>query len=301
VAREDDETGAARLSQGPKPLVSAAALRRDRAYLVVVAGQNVGEMFPLGASVVIGRGSDADVRVVDDQISRRHARILVQGSEASIEDLGSKNGTFVNGAAVQREKLKDGDKVQIGTATVFRFAYHDEIEESFQRQMYESALRDPLTRIYNRKYLIDRLHSEVAYSLRHATPLSLLLFDVDHFKKINDTRGHPAGDSVLVGLARHVLRIIRTEDVFARYGGEEFAILSRGIGLEGSKKFAERLRAAIGTYPFMHEQERIHVTISIGISSMPRGDVAKAEDLVSLADQALYQAKGSGRNRVCLA
>jgi len=299
VGREDDETGEVTII-GQRTLVSEATLARDRAYLVVIAGANVGEMFPVGGGLVIGRGADADIRVMDDEISRRHARIAVLGKDILVEDLGSKNGTFLNGTPVRRKALSDGDKIQIGATTVLRFSVHDRLEESFQRQMYESALRDPLTRAYNRKYLLDRLQSELAYAQRHASPLSLLLFDVDHFKRINDSYGHPAGDAVLVGLARHVLRIIRTEDVFSRYGGEEFAILSRGIPLDGAARFAERLRSAIEGYPVIHEGVRMTVTISVGVTAVPQAQVEQPNELVVLADRALYQAKHEGRNRVCV-
>ena len=297
VAREDDETGETTII-GTRALVNEATLQRDRAYLVVIAGANVGEMFPVGGGLVIGRGGDAAVRVMDDEISRRHARIAVLGKDIFVEDLGSKNGTFVNGTPVRRQVLRDGDKIQVGASTVLRFSVHDQIEESFQKQMYESALRDPLTRVYNRKYLIDRLQSELAYAQRHTAPLSLLLFDVDHFKQVNDTKGHLAGDAVLVGLARHVLRIIRTEDVFARYGGEEFAILSRGIPLDGATRFGERLRSAIEGYPIMFEGEKITVTVSVGVTAVPEAQVEKVSELVALADRALYDAKDAGRNCV---
>lgn len=295
---EDEEDTGETTTIGRAGLLDPHSLRRDRASVVVIAGAGVGEMFAVGGGLVIGRGGDADVRIVDDQISRRHARIGVHGQDVFVEDLGSKNGTFLNGSPVRRELLRDGDKIQIGPNTVLRYALHDSLEESFQKQMYESALRDPLTRVYNRKYLLDRTQSELAYALRHGSPLSFLMIDVDHFKKVNDTHGHPAGDAVLVTLARHVLRVIRSEDVFARYGGEEFAILSRGIALDGATKFAERLRAAIETYPFVHEGARIPVTISIGIAALPAPDVARASELVGRADSALYRAKHEGRNRV---
>lgn len=300
VAREDDDTGETTVIGG-RALVSEATLQRDRAYLTVIAGANVGEMFPVGGGLVIGRGADASVRVMDDEISRRHARVAVLGKEILVEDLGSKNGTFVNGKPVRRHALCDGDKIQVGASTVLRFSVHDQIEERFQRQMYESALRDPLTRIYNRKYLLDRLQSELAYAQRHASPLSLLLFDVDHFKRVNDTKGHLAGDAVLAGLARHVLRIIRTEDVFARYGGEEFAILSRGIPLDGATRFGERLRSAIEGYPIAFEGARLTVTVSVGVTAVPEAKAERVSDLVALADRALYDAKDSGRNCVRVA
>jgi two-component system cell cycle response regulator len=297
VGRDDDTEEATMIGQNP--FIADATQKRDRAYLTVIVGANVGEMYAVGGGLVIGRGAEVEIRVMDDEISRRHAQVSVTGNVISIEDLGSKNGTFVNGTKVRRETLRDGDKIQIGGNTVLRFSFSDTLEESFQRQMYESALRDPLTRIYNRKYLMDRMSSEMAYAVRHGSPLSLLLFDIDHFKKVNDTRGHLAGDAVLTGLARHTLRIIRTEDVFARYGGEEFAILSRGIALDGALKFGERLRGAIETYPFMFEGQRISVTISIGITALPStSGIKEAAEMLALADKALYASKDGGRNRV---
>lgn len=297
MARQDEETAEITIVGGRAERISEATLKRDRASLIVIAGENVGEMFSVGGGLVIGRG-DVDVRVIDEEISRRHARIAVHGKDVFLEDLGSRNGTYLNGVQVRREILRDGDKIQIGSHTVLRFALHDSLEESFQKQMCESALRDPLTGAYNRKYLLDRLQSELAYANRHGTPLSFLLLDVDRFKSINDAHGHPAGDVVLVELARHVQRVIRTEDVFARYGGEEFGVLSRGIAIEGARKFAERLRHAIEGYPFAHEGRAIPVTISIGLTGVPAPETRKASEIVSRADKALYAAKANGRNKV---
>jgi two-component system, cell cycle response regulator len=273
-------------------------MRKDRAYVTIIAGSHVGEMYPIAGGLVVGRGGDVDIRIVDDDISRRHARIGIQGRDVFVEDLGSKNGTQLNGVSIRRESLRDGDKIQVGGSTVLRFSMQDALDESFQRQMYESALRDPLTRVYNRKYLMDRMASEIAYAARHTAPLSLLLIDIDFFKTINDTYGHLAGDAVLVGLSKHVLRVIRTEDVFARYGGEEFAILSRGISVAGAAKFGGRLRAAIETYPFSFEGQRIQITVSLGVAGMPECPVSDAPSLLGFADQALYAAKNGGRNRV---
>jgi two-component system cell cycle response regulator len=299
VAREDDETG--EIAVGIDPARESVRQRRDRPYLVVVAGPRTGEMFSVGEGVVIGRGADADVRVDDVEASRLHARITMQAGEAWVEDLESRNQTTLNGDPVTKARLTNGDKIRVGGPTVFRFGLHDMLDEAFQKQMYESALRDPLTHVYNRKYLGERLESELAYSRRHGSPVSLLLFDIDHFKKINDTYGHPAGDAVLSGLARHVLKMVRVEDVFARYGGEEFAILSRGIHLDDAHRFAERLRAAVAVCPFMFERKRIQITVSLGLGCSPRPDVTSASAFVAVVDRALYAAKESGRNRVCLA
>src|SRR5437016_12103297 len=118
--------------------------RRDRAYLIVLAGNNVGEMYKVEDNMVIGRGQESAIRIVDEGISRRHARIGCSDEHIVVEDLGSTNGTFLNGAKVSRQVLKDGDKIQVGSTTILKFTYHDNLDENFQRQMYESALRDGL-------------------------------------------------------------------------------------------------------------------------------------------------------------
>src|SRR5690606_26447697 len=125
------------------------------------------------------------------------------------------NGTFVNGQQVEAQLLKDGDKIQVGTTTILKFSYHDDLEEQFQRKMYEGALRDGLTKAFNKKYFEDRLQSEVAFALRHGTALSLIMLDLDLFKRINDTYGHLAGDYVLTTFSSSVISTIRKEDVFA--------------------------------------------------------------------------------------
>jgi two-component system, cell cycle response regulator len=175
------------------------------------------------------------------------------------------------------------------------------MDEGFQRQMFESASRDALTQIYNKRFLIEQLQSEYAYAARHGTELSLLLFDIDHFKRINDTHGHPAGDYVLAQLCRIVIPTIRTEDVFARYGGEEFVILSRTTNRAAAQIVAERVRRIIEQCEFVFEGRRIPVTVSIGIAAMPDRSIGSPEALVSVADKALYDAKRGGRNRVVLA
>src|SRR5262245_18369070 len=170
---------------------SASANQRDRAYLIVLAGNNVGEMYKVaGEQMIIGRGQQAEIQIIDEGISRRHARVSVENASVLIEDLGSTNGTLLNGQKLGgREILKDGDKIQVGSTTILKFTYHDKLEEHFQRQMYESALRDGLTKIFNKKHLLDRLESEFAFAARHRVPLTLVMFDLDHFKRINDNHG----------------------------------------------------------------------------------------------------------------
>ncbi len=249
--------------------------------------------------LVIGRSTDANLQIDDDGISRKHAK-LVRGASGqySVLDLGSTNGTFLNGIKVDVAEVHDGDKIQLGKNTVVKFSLQDQLEEQYQRSIYESATRDGLTRIFNKKYFLDALRKEFAYCLRHRVPLSLVIFDVDHFKKINDTYGHPAGDAVLVRLAQRIAETVRSEDIFARYGGEEFALMLRESSEEQALQCAERCRKAIDSTQFTFNGTPIRVTISLGVANLLDTDFVKPEDLIAAADGYLYRAKKGGRNRV---
>ncbi len=290
--REEDRTAIGKIAPMP------ASSRRDRAHLIVLAGEALGQMFRIEESgVVVGRAGDADIRLHDDGVSRRHARIVLADGQVCIEDLGSANGTLVNGEPVQRAVLSDGDKIQMGSTTILKFTYADELEEKFQQKMHDAALYDALTKACNKRHFLHRLETEVAYAKRHSTPLSLLMIDIDHFKRINDGHGHPAGDHVLSTLGQIVSSALRTEDLFARFGGEEFAVLCRGVTANSALSLAERLRARVETFAFEYQGRRIPVTISVGVAAwFDQAD--SATKLISDADEALYKAKGSGRNRV---
>jgi two-component system cell cycle response regulator len=283
-------------------IAPAAPVSGKRAQLVVLAGANVGEMYSLFGTLGIGRGRDADIRIQGDGISRQHARIHVSPAGVVLEDLGSTNGSFVNGERVVDQcPLNDGDKIQLGGTTILKLTYQDDIDEDFQRQMFESASRDALTQIYNKRFFVERLHSEHAFSIRHRAALSLVMFDIDHFKQINDTYGHLAGDHVLASLAKAVAPMIRSEDVFARYGGEEFVILSRSTDPPSAAVVAERVRAAVEAHSYEYEGTKINVTVSVGVAAAPHNEIRAPEDLVARADKALYEAKRAGRNRVVIA
>jgi len=276
-------------------------VKRDRAYLVVLAGASVGEMYKIESEeTIIGRGQRAAIRLFDDGISREHAKITVEGSRIILADLGSTNGTYCNGLKVDRKELADGDKILVGSTTILKFTYHDNLDEIFQKQMYESALRDGLTKAFNKKYFTDRLESEYTFSIRHATPLALVLFDIDHFKKVNDTYGHQAGDHVLSEISVLLTGALRAEDVFARYGGEEFGVICRGSDAAQALVVGERMRKAVEAHKFVYDGSNIPVTISVGVAVLPDETVKDANDLVSHADQALYKSKHGGRNRVTL-
>ena len=294
IGDDDDEATRVGIIEVPK------ATAKDRAYLIVLTGDGVGSMFRIEGESIIGRSSTANVRLNDDGVSRRHARLIQKGSSVVIEDLNSANGTFVNDEQITERTLRDGDKIRIGSTSILKFSYHDDLEESFQQRMYEAALYDSLTRAFNKKYLLERLPTELAYAKRHGTSLSLLMFDVDFFKKINDTYGHLAGDAVLIKLAKLAAGALRQEDIFGRYGGEEFAILCRGVKLQHAGVLGERLRSTVESSIFEHEGRRLAVTISVGVASYPTSPVETPNQLIAAADEALYEAKRCGRNRVLL-
>ena len=267
--------------------------------LTVLVGGDVGAVFEIGrAAVLIGRSPDAHITLDDDGASRRHARIVQTASDYEIEDLGSTNGTLINNARISgRMQLVNGVRVQIGN-TLLRFSLQDKIEQEASRRVYEMSVRDGLTGVYNRRYFDERMASEFAFAARHRTALCVLLVDIDHFKRVNDGFGHPAGDAVLRAIAGELREGCRTEDVVARYGGEEFAVIARSIDVPGTRLFAERVRLMVENAHIQWENANLRVTASVGLAHNQAGSFGKAEALVAAADVALYAAKHAGRNRV---
>jgi diguanylate cyclase (GGDEF)-like protein len=277
--------------------------RVQRAYLIVVNTKTVasiGKMFKLeGLEMILGRSADNAIQIEDDGISRKHAKVMLgPDGKFMLVDLGSTNGTYLNGHKVNARALQDGDKIQIGSNTVLKFSLQDALEEEYQRGIYESATRDDLTKLFNKKYFLDALKKEFSYCTRHRVPLSLMLFDVDHFKKVNDVYGHPCGDHVLMNIAQRVTETVRSEDVLARYGGEEFAVMLREQGADKAQVCADRCRRAVAQTPFTFNGQEIPVTISLGIATLFEGDFKTPEELIAEADRYLYKAKAGGRNRV---
>ena len=268
-----------------------------RATLVLVAGPAPGQVYSLGDNMIIGRDATADIHVDDPAVSRLHIRVYTEDGNYLVEDLGSVNGTLVGGTKISRRQLVDGDRIQLGSRVILKFSLLHEAEERLQRQLFESATRDPLTKAFNKKYITERLAAEVAHARRHSSPLELVIFDLDRFKHVNDVHGHLAGDAVLRAVADRVHSLIRTEDVFGRFGGEEFVLVSRGAD---AAKLAERIRASIESLLIPTSSGELGVTVSIGVARLDEvGFDTTGIRLIEVADRRLLRAKRSGRNQVC--
>ena len=267
--------------------------------LVHVQGTEMGRVRALDKpTMLIGRATDADIWLSDDGVSRKHARFVRQGGVTVIEDLESANGTFVQGEKVARRVLKTGDQIQLGPSAIFRYSITDDDQRALLEQLYSTSVTDSLTGARNREYLDTLMVSELSYAKRHEHDISFLLFDLDHFKRVNDTFGHPAGDAVLVAVSTAVRGTLRAEDALCRYGGEEFCVLLRSIDLPGAAQLGERIRSIIQELRVIHDGHAIPVTASIGCSSRAELLEPSASGLVGLADRRLYLAKAAGRNRV---
>jgi diguanylate cyclase (GGDEF)-like protein len=293
----DSDTTATEIPSLSEPLSPTGSAR---ACLTVITGTAAGQMFKvLRGDAIIGRSPTAAIRIIDDGVSRNHARLRHDSSGLYLDDMDSRNGTYINGTKISgATKLTEGDKIQVGRTTVLRFQYHDELDESFHENLVSNALRDPLTKLFNKRYFLDRLDSELKFARRHNTPLTLLMLDLDHFKKINDTQGHLAGDAVLTTIATALHKAVRNEDVVARFGGEELAIILRAIPIEQAMLLAERLRKLVEQTITHHQDRDLRATVSIGVAGFPTTKVETVEQLMDAADKALYRAKNDGRNRV---
>lgn len=268
-------------------------------YLIIIAGTNIGKLHNLsGTELVAGRSPECDIWIEDSTISRKHFRIRKADNEYTIQDLNSTNGTFVNNKRILSSPLKPGDKIQISKDTIMQFDYFDENRKISEQKRYEMGVRDAVTGIFNKSYFVQRISDEFSFSLRQNLPLTLLMFDIDYFKTINDTHGHLAGDKILLDLCTLVSGTIRTDDVFCRYGGEEFIIIMRNTACQPAVNLAERIRRKVEETKFSYDDQNIKVTISIGVATSHNKNFRDYISLIADTDKFLYQSKAGGRNRV---
>jgi diguanylate cyclase (GGDEF)-like protein len=248
------------------------------------------------ADLVLGRDEGCDIVVQDQSVSRRHTRFELGDDGFYAMDLGSTNGTFVNDKPAEGTLLSDGDYVRTANC-LFRFLAGGNVEADYHDELYRLAIIDALTGLYNKRYLLDYLDRELARSRRHGRPLALIMFDIDHFKHINDRYGHLAGDLTLRDLANCLKQEIRRDELLARYGGEEFAAVLTETSLEQAAEFAERLRQVVAESAFIHDGHRVPVTVSLGVVSDQGSEAITPKELIRIADERLYCAKREGRNR----
>lgn len=270
--------------------------REGRPALVLLRGGELGRLFSLEGELTVGR-DDSNAIVLDlSSVSRQHARVWEERGGIRVEDLGSRNGTFVNEVAVQGSVLlRDGDRLRLGDA-ILKFLHGSNVEASYHEEIHRLAMVDPVTGLANKRALLEFVQREVARSSRHARPLCLAMMDIDHFKRLNDAHGHLAGDHVLRGLASLLNNHVRGDELAARYGGEEFAFVLPEATLEEARGFCERIRRAIASHGFEFEGDALPVTVSLGVAACERDDTA--EGLIGRADDRLYRAKRAGRNLV---
>ncbi len=267
------------------------------ACLVVVEGDPgwLGRRIVLDAEVVVGRDPACEVRLDADDVSRRHARVAPDRAGHAVHDLGSTNGTWVNGEEVEVRHLARGDVVRIGAVAL---EYHPAGDPGarLQEELRRRATTDALTGLANRGAFEEALVREVARARRAGTPLAVVVLDVDHFKRVNDAHGHPAGDGVLREIAARLAAASRAGDLAARVGGEEFAVALPGADLAAGAEAAERIRRRIAAEPVaVAGGAALAVTASLGVAALRDGEDAPA--LLARADARLYDAKRAGRNR----
>jgi diguanylate cyclase (GGDEF)-like protein len=267
------------------------------ACVVVIYGPELGKKYNLdGPSLIIGRSSKCDIQIDQESVSRNHAKIVNNGQSVMIRDLGSTNGTVVNDKPQTEIILRDGDLITIGR-TILKFITGDNIENAYHEEIYRLTTVDGLTQTYNKRYFLETLEREISRAARYQRALSLIMFDLDHFKNVNDTHGHLAGDYVLKHLAQVIANRIRREDVLARYGGEEFSIILPEIERDNAVFFADKIRRLVERTPFTFENRTLPITISVGVATWAP-DVTNPADLIRRADERLYEAKAAGRNCV---
>lgn len=267
--------------------------------VILTSGLDAGRVYRLARdrTTTFGRARECDVCLPDRGLSRVHAAIELYGDVPNLVDRGSRNGTRVEGVRVEGKRpLRGGDKVALGPSTTVRFTWLSSDEASALDNLYESATRDGLTGVYNRKQLDLRLEYAVSDAKAERGELSLIVLDLDHFKRVNDTHGHGVGDEVLRRTGAALASRLRRDDVLGRYGGEEFVVIAVA-DLAASARLAERLRVEIAAEVFQAGAASFRVTVSAGVAALTEVEPS-GRALFELADARLYEAKRGGRDRV---
>lgn len=301
---EGEKTKAISITQIRAIAPQKTAGGRKQTILTVLTGTTTGQMIQLDTKDcwILGRSTEIDIVFYDNDVSRKHCQIVRKPPDQwLLEDLSSSNGTWINGEKISKKILESEDKIQLGPNVIVKFVLQDSVEAGVQKDLYESATKDALTGLFTKRYFLERLDAEWNFHQRNNRPLSIIMTDIDHFKKINDTHGHLGGDYVLKEVGGLYLSSIRKGDLVGRYGGEEVIFLLRETGLAGAKIMAERSRQMLEKHNFIFQNQKIPVTVSLGIATLIDQNYTDPTTLIKVADEFLYKAKQGGRNRsVCL-
>lgn len=299
----DDKTIVASSTQS----LTGGQSRNNSPVLVQYDGGAAGKRFNLSSTgILVGRRADrVQVWIDDPSVSREHCRIDFQGTAAIVSDLGSLNHTFINDIRVmQSAELVHGDMLRVGNVRL-RYFTHGTADQLLFDRIYRMAVQDRMLDVFRREYAMERLEEEFRLVKAGSVELCFIMIDLDHFKNINDTHGHDAGDIVLKEVCASIKPLIGSNDTFARFGGEEFCVLS-GSSLDDSVALAERIRRTVELSAVDYEGQTIPVTVSLGVASARelfagsefQETPPNIQDLIRLADARLYQSKQGGRNRV---
>jgi diguanylate cyclase (GGDEF)-like protein len=302
-ADEDVKEDATRVGAVPDPGENVIPLK---GYLTVINGANPGRMYPLNTpTITVGRDAECEIRLESESVSRKHARLVRHGGQYTLEDLGSTNGTWVDGAPASPQPLKSGARIRFGNEVVVRFSLLDEAEAALQMRLYEGVIQDTLTGAYNRRHFEQFLTNEVSQASRFKIPLALILVEMDDMKGINDYYTQAGGDALLRAVAKMMQEMIRREDLLARIGSDRFAIVMRGRQGDEVAALAERIRVGVerlevplqsGDFSMRVEQATAHLSV------VNFGEIAEAtgsmESFVAAAVERLQRAKSEGGNVV---
>lgn len=268
--------------------------------LTLLTGENLGKVYKLinGIEFIMGRDPDNHIPIDIASFSRKHCSVRMENNKVYIKDLNSTNKTFVNGKAISRVELKDGDRISFGDIFVCKYSLLDKLDLEINSMLFKKATEDVLTGVHNRTYFQESFKVEFMFHKRVEMPLSLIFYDFDNFKKINDTYGHVCGDMVLKEISSAVKVHIREIDFLARYGGEEFIILLKNTTYSSAMKIARKLQKTIAETPIMFQTVEVNTTASFGVVTLLDNNFKTPEEMLVRVDAMAFRAKKLGKNEV---
>ncbi|SMP70508.1 diguanylate cyclase (GGDEF) domain-containing protein [Neorhodopirellula lusitana] len=293
------ESEAEETMQRPNTQTPADAIGNESCLVQIYPADVIDGMLLLETDcLTIGREDECDLVLEDSSVSRRHVQLIQSPEGHSLQDLGSTNGTLVNGNVIEgTHVLQTGDILSIGSF-IFKYLSAGSVESQYHETVYQSLTRDALTGAMNKRYLLESMQRELARSFRRCESLAVVMIDIDHFKGVNDTHGHLVGDEVLREFGARLLATSREDDLLARYGGEEFTLLMAGTDRDEAIETAERCRSVICSEPFATAVGPLEISASFGVALYDGKQMLTPAEVLKIADDRLYTAKRDGRNRV---